>query len=91
MKMIEKAHKHGWDVLVDCAAFVPTSKLDLSIWKPEFVPVSFYKMFGYPTGLGALIAKRTALAQLKRPWFAGGTITVASVLGDKFYFAEGAP
>jgi molybdenum cofactor sulfurtransferase len=87
---IEKAHKHGWDVLLDAAAFVPTSKLDLGKVKPDFVPVSFYKMFGYPTGLGALLARKGALAKLHRPWFAGGTITVASVQGDKYYMANGA-
>ncbi len=89
LKWIDEAHKHGWDVLLDAAAFVPTSKLDLSRVKPDFVPISFYKMFGYPTGLGALIARKTALAKLHRPWFAGGTITVASVQGDKFYMADG--
>ena len=87
---IEKAHHHGWDVLLDAAAFVPTSRLDLSTVKPDFVPISFYKMFGYPTGVGALIARRDALARLHRPWFAGGTITVASVRGDKYYLADGA-
>ena len=45
----------------------------------HFVPLSFYKMFGYPTGVGALIARRESLARLRRPWFAGGTITLASV------------
>ena len=88
--MDRKAHKHGWDVLLDAAAFVPTSRLDLGEVKPDFVPVSFYKMFGYPTGLGALIARKPALAKLHRPWFAGGTITVASVQGDKYYLADGA-
>jgi selenocysteine lyase/cysteine desulfurase len=87
---IEKAHKYGWDVLLDAAAFVPTNKLDLSKVKPDFVPISFYKMFGYPTGLGALIARKEALKKLHRPWFAGGTITVASVQGDKYYMANGA-
>src|SRR5512143_3136682 len=87
---IEKAHKYGWDVLLDAAAFVPTNKLDLSRVKPDFVPISFYKMFGYPTGLGALVARKEALAKLHRPWFAGGTITVASVQGDKYYMADGA-
>jgi selenocysteine lyase/cysteine desulfurase len=88
---IEKAHAHGWDVLLDAAAYVPTNKLDLSKVKPDFVPVSFYKIFGYPTGLGVLIARKSALAKLHRPWFAGGTITVASVQGDKYYLADGAP
>ena len=91
LEWIEKAHAHGWDVLLDAAAYVPTSKLDLSKVKPDFVPISFYKIFGYPTGLGALIARKSALAKLHRPWFAGGTITVASVQGDKYYLAEGAP
>lgn len=90
LEWIDEAHKHGWDVLLDAAAYVPTSPLDLSKIKPEFVPVSFYKMFGYPTGLGVLIARKEALTKLHRPWFAGGTITVASVQGDKYYMAEGA-
>jgi molybdenum cofactor sulfurtransferase len=90
LEWIEKAHAHGWDVLLDAAAYVPTSKLDLTKIKPDFVPISFYKIFGYPTGLGALIARKSALAKLHRPWFAGGTITVASVQGDKYYLAEGA-
>jgi selenocysteine lyase/cysteine desulfurase len=89
LEWIETAHEHGWDVLLDAAAFVPTNQLDLSTVHPDFVPVSFYKMFGYPTGLGALIARKDALRKLHRPWFAGGTITVASVQGDKFYLAEG--
>lgn len=90
LSWIKTAHQYGWDVLLDAAAFVPTNKLDLSTVKPDFVPISFYKIFGYPTGLGALIARKTALAKLQRPWFAGGTITVASVQGDKHYLADGA-
>ncbi len=86
---IEKAQAAGWDVLMDAAAFAPTNPLDLSKYKPDFVPLSFYKIFGYPTGLGALVARRSALRKLHKPWFAGGTITVASVQGDKYYLAEG--
>jgi selenocysteine lyase/cysteine desulfurase len=89
LEWIEKAHAHGWDVLLDAAAFVPTNALDLNAIHPDFVPISFYKMFGYPTGIGALIARRAALQKLRRPWFAGGTITVASVQGDKYYLADG--
>ncbi|MBI4732621.1 MAG: aminotransferase class V-fold PLP-dependent enzyme, partial [Chloroflexi bacterium] len=58
LEWIEKAHAKGWDVLLDAAAFAPTSRLDLSRWKPDFVPLSFYKVFGYPTGIGALVARR---------------------------------
>ncbi len=88
LEWIEQAHAKGWDVLLDAAAFAPTNPLDLSTYKPDFVPLSFYKMFGYPTGVGALLARRAALKKLHRPWFAGGTITVASVQGDKYYLAE---
>jgi selenocysteine lyase/cysteine desulfurase len=90
LEWIERAHDAGWDVLLDAAAYVPTNRLDLSRFKPDFVPVSFYKIFGYPTGLGALVARKGALGKLHRPWFAGGTITVASVQGDKYYLADGA-
>ena len=89
LDLIDRAHAKGWDVLLDAAAFAPSNRLDLSRWKPEFVDLSFYKIFGYPTGIGCLIAKRAALAKLRRPWFAGGTITVASVQGDRYYLAEG--
>jgi molybdenum cofactor sulfurtransferase len=86
---IEVAHRLGWDVILDAAAFVPTNELDLRKWQPDFVPVSFYKIFGYPTGVGCLIARKSSLNKLQRPWFAGGTITVASVQGDKYYLGEG--
>src|SRR5262249_3247220 len=79
---ISVAHERGWDVIVDATAFVPTSRLDLSVYKPEFVPISFYKMFGYPTGIGALIARHDALDRLQRPWFSGGTVVAATVQGD---------
>jgi molybdenum cofactor sulfurtransferase len=90
LEWIGYAQGQGWDVLLDASAFVPTNPLDLARWRPDFVTVSFYKMFGYPTGLGCLIARRSTLAGLKRPWFAGGAITIASVQGDGHYLAEGA-
>jgi selenocysteine lyase/cysteine desulfurase len=85
IEWVEEAQELGWDVILDCAAFAPTNRLDLSAVKPDFVPLSFYKMFGYPTGAGALIARRDKLEKLHRPWFAGGTITLASVQGDDWY------
>jgi molybdenum cofactor sulfurtransferase len=87
---IEQAHEHGWDVLLDAAAYVPTNRLDLSRWHPDFVALSFYKMFGWPTGVGALIARREALAKLERPWFSGGTILAAFVQRQWHASASGA-
>lgn len=79
---VELAHRHGYDVLLDAAAFAATNGLDLRSVRPEFVCLSWYKLFGYPTGVGALLARRDALARLRRPWFAGGTIRAVSVQGD---------
>jgi molybdenum cofactor sulfurtransferase len=81
---VAKAQALGWDVLLDCAAYVPTNRLDLGAVKPDYVVLSFYKMFGYPTGLGALIARHEKLAKLRRPWFAGGTIAAVSVQGESW-------
>lgn len=82
LDLVARAKAKGWCVLLDAAAFVPTNRLDLTVVQPEFVSVSFYKMFGYPTGVGALLVRRSVLAKLKRPWFAGGTINFASVQGQ---------
>ncbi|MGY5007421.1 aminotransferase class V-fold PLP-dependent enzyme [Streptomyces sp. 900105755] len=75
---IAAARSHGYDVLLDAAAFAPTNVLDLSRHHPDFTAVSWYKVFGHPTGIGSLIARREALAKLRRPWFSGGTIYAVS-------------
>jgi selenocysteine lyase/cysteine desulfurase len=74
LSWVRLAQKLGYDVLLDTAAYLPTETLDLSVVKPEFMIVSWYKLFGYPTGVGCLIARRSALKRLSRPWFSGGTI-----------------
>ncbi len=57
---------HGWDVLLDAAAFVPTQPArPLTARTRTSSCLSFYKMFGWPTGVGALIARREALAKLR--------------------------
>jgi molybdenum cofactor sulfurtransferase len=81
LALIDVAHERGWQVLLDAAAFAPTNRLDLRAVSPDFVAVSFYKMFGYPTGVGCLLIRDTALATLQRPWFAGGTVNFATVQG----------
>ena len=77
-------------MLIDAAAYVPTNRLDLSRWHPDFVALSFYKLFGWPTGVGCLIARRDALAKLERPWFSGGTIVAAFVQREWYQSAPGA-
>jgi selenocysteine lyase/cysteine desulfurase len=84
LRLVDVAQRHGFDVLLDAAAYLPSCSLSLREHRPEFVVLSFYKLFGYPTGLGALVARRDALARLTRPWFAGGTVAYASVQNDLY-------
>ena len=79
LSLIDSAREAGYDVLLDAAAFVPTNPLSLAEVEPDFVCVSFYKMFGYPTGVGALLARRESLDRLRRPWFSGGTVEWVTV------------
>eukprot|EP00285_Hemiselmis_virescens_P003829 CAMPEP_0173406702 /NCGR_PEP_ID=MMETSP1356-20130122/65228_1 /TAXON_ID=77927 ORGANISM="Hemiselmis virescens, Strain PCC157" /NCGR_SAMPLE_ID=MMETSP1356 /ASSEMBLY_ACC=CAM_ASM_000847 /LENGTH=107 /DNA_ID=CAMNT_0014367731 /DNA_START=1 /DNA_END=321 /DNA_ORIENTATION=+ len=75
------ARAAGWDVVLDAAALAPSGGLDMSSDSgvcPDFATISFYKIFGYPTGIGALIAKKKTLNKLTKTWFAGGTVRVVS-------------
>lgn len=85
---IARAQEMGYDVLLDAAAYVPATRLDLKVVQPEFVSVSFYKIFGYPTGLGCLLIKKTAFDKLRKPWFAGGTVTLVSVASQHRFLAK---
>lgn len=89
LSLVAKAQRLGWDVMLDAAAFVPTSRLDLKAVQPQFVSMSFYKMFGYPTGLGALLVRKDAFHTLAKRWYAGGNITLSSVgAADRFLHAD---
>lgn len=66
-----------WYCCLDAASFVSTNSLDLSKYQPDFVCLSFYKIFGYPTGLGALIVKNDSAGVLERNYFGGGTVFMA--------------
>ncbi|CAG8564604.1 226_t:CDS:2, partial [Paraglomus occultum] len=65
-------------VLLDAASYVTSSQLSLKDTKssPDFVDISFYKLFGYPTGLGALLIKTELTPIFKKCYFGGGTVSV---------------
>ncbi len=88
LDLVAEAQESGWDVLVDMAAYAPTNRVDIAAVRPDFAAFSFYKLFGFPTGVGCLLVRRDRLDRLHRPWFAGGTITVASVQGDGHYLHD---
>jgi selenocysteine lyase/cysteine desulfurase len=89
LDIVDVAKARGWRVLLDAAAFVPTNRLDLAAVQPDFVTLSFYKMFGYPTGVGCLLVHHDAMPLLHRPWFAGGTVNFASVQGRLHVLSPG--
>ncbi|TRY87155.1 hypothetical protein DNTS_024224 [Danionella cerebrum] len=77
-------HSGRWFVLLDAACFVSCSPLDLSRCPADFVPISFYKIFGFPTGLGALLVRNEAAELLRKTYFGGGT--AAAYLAEENYF-----
>ncbi|XP_072020767.1 LOW QUALITY PROTEIN: molybdenum cofactor sulfurase-like [Amphiura filiformis] len=74
----------NWYVVLDAAALASTSQLDLSNCMADFITVSFYKMFGFPTGLGALIVRKDAEQVLRKVYFGGGTV-LAYLSGEQFH------
>ena len=79
LEWVARAQSRGYRVLLDAASFAPGAPLDLRSTPADFVALSFYKIFGYPTGIGALIARRDALGALRRRYFGGGTVNHVSV------------
>ncbi|KAH7557794.1 hypothetical protein JRO89_XS11G0221900 [Xanthoceras sorbifolium] len=70
-------HEGCWMVLIDAAKGCVTQPPDLSKYPADFVAISFYKIFGYPTGLGALIIQNDAAKLLKKTYFSGGTVAAS--------------
>jgi selenocysteine lyase/cysteine desulfurase len=83
------AQASGYRVLLDVAAYLPTHPFSLRKVRPDFVTLSIYKMCGYPTGVGALVARRDALRSLVRPGFSGGTVEFVSVLTNRHLLKAG--
>lgn len=73
--------------LLDAAAFVATSPLDLSNSEeaPDFIVLSFYKIFGFPD-LGGLIVRRQAASIFQsRRYFGGGTVDMVVCLREQWH------
>jgi selenocysteine lyase/cysteine desulfurase len=89
--LVKTAQDLGFDVLIDAAGCGVANGISLAEYPAQFLAFSFYKLFGLPTGLGALIVRRDALARLRRPWFAGGTVDFVSVEHDRHQLSPGHP
>ncbi|RUP43160.1 pyridoxal phosphate-dependent transferase [Jimgerdemannia flammicorona] len=82
----KRRHPGTHMVLLDAASFCTSSPLTLSntashptACTPDFVCMSFYKLFGMPTGLGVLVVRPEAARILRRNYFGGGTIDALAV------------
>ncbi|KFV65966.1 Molybdenum cofactor sulfurase, partial [Dryobates pubescens] len=76
-----------WFVLLDAASYVSSSPLDLGVHQADFIPISFYKIFGFPTGLGALLVNNRIAPLLRKTYFGGGT-AAAYLAGEDFYLPK---
>lgn len=75
----------NWYILLDAASLVANSHLDLTKVRPNFVAISFYKIFGYPSGLGALLIRKDSASLLNdKKYFGGGTVEIA-LSGCRFH------
>lgn len=65
---------------MDTAAYVPHHHLNLSAhnFKPDFAVISFYKLFGYPSGVGALLIRKDIEPLMSKTYFAGGSVFTAT-------------
>ncbi|KAK0657661.1 pyridoxal phosphate-dependent transferase [Cercophora newfieldiana] len=73
--------------LLDVAALVSSSPLDLSNAEtaPDFVVLSFYKIFGFPD-LGALLVRREAEDAFRsRKYFGGGTVDMVVCVKEQWH------
>ena len=72
----------NWLFFLDAAKLSSTSPVNFSgtpsSLLPHFIAISFYKIFGYPTGLGALLIRRDAARVLRKRYYGGGTVLAAS-------------
>jgi len=87
-KLRHSSAKHLQDVytLLDAASLAATAQIDLSDVDsaPDFMAVSFYKIFGFPD-LGALIVRKKSGHILSwRKYFGGGTVDRLTVMHEPF-------
>ncbi|KAA8547260.1 hypothetical protein F0562_003876 [Nyssa sinensis] len=62
------AQQNNWHVLLDAGSLGPKDmdSLGLSLFRPDFIITSFYRVFGYdPTGFGCLLIKKSVMGSLQ--------------------------
>ena len=88
LDLVDEAHDAGWDVLVDAAAFAPTNRFDVGPLATGLRDALLLQDVRLPHGRRLPAGATRPAGPLCRPWFAGGTITIASVQGDGHYLHD---
>ncbi|VEU34497.1 unnamed protein product [Pseudo-nitzschia multistriata] len=70
--ILAAARKSGWHTMLDIAKHAATDEVRLNQLDPDFAALSFYKLFGHPTGLGALLVRRPSVEVLLEASTVGG-------------------
>ena len=72
--------------LVDAAALASSNAINVDEMDCDFLVVSFYKMFGLPSGLGALIIRKDSAQKCltRKIFFGGGTVEASSASSVNF-------
>ncbi|KAF9608827.1 hypothetical protein IFM89_011865 [Coptis chinensis] len=77
------AQQNNWHVLLDAGSLGPKDmdSLGLSLFRPEFIITSFYRVFGSdPTGFGCLLIKKSVMGGLQNENGAGsGMVRIVPV------------
>ena len=76
--------------MLDAAALATTTQLDLSdnATAPDFVALSFYKIFGYPDLGGLIIRKDSGHVLQWRKYFGGGTVDMVTAIDDCWHMRK---
>ena len=86
----DEGNRKGVYTLLDAAALVSTSPLDLSddCRAPDFTVMSFNKIFGFPD-LGALIIRKASGHTLQhRKYFGGGTVEMVTCVKEQWHIKK---
>ena len=84
--IVEMSHSVGARVLIDCAQGAPHERINFDSLGADFVAISAHKMAG-PTGIGCILVKRDAMAEMG-PFMTGGSM-IKRVTTEGSTFQEG--
>ncbi|KAL4443065.1 hypothetical protein ABPG77_008556 [Micractinium sp. CCAP 211/92] len=80
---------HQWRVVWDTAAYAPCHPVSLRQVPADFICISFYKLFGFPTGVGALAMRKDIAKHMRKVYWGGGSANYAVSSLDYTLLSDG--